>query len=322
MKRLALVIIALGLGWAVWWAYAAYTLRGEITTWFEDRRADGWEASYADLKVRGFPNRLDVTLTDLLLADPDRGVVWEGPFFQILTLSYKPGHNILVWPNTHRLGLPDQQLEITSQGMRASLIHDAEGTVLRSNLEAEVLNFTGPEDALALAGVTAALQQTPVTPADYRLGLGIQAVAGADLGALPDSAQALQVQALMGFDKPWHIDALHRGRPQPDRVELKLAQYQVGDLQLKVAGDVYVDAAGYPDGALDIKAVNWRDMLTMATEAGRLTPGFAATLEDALALLAGLKGNPETLDFTLNAMSGQLFLGPIPLGDAPNLRLP
>jgi len=40
-----------------------------------------------------------------------------------------------------------------------------------------------------------------------------------------------------------------------------------------------------------------------------------------LEALAGLSGQPENIDATLNFSNGRIFLGPIPLGPAPSLRL-
>lgn len=43
--------------------------------------------------------------------------------------------------------------------------------------------------------------------------------------------------------------------------------------------------------------------------------------EKMLELLAGLQGNPEDLDTTLQIKAGRMWLGPIPLGQAPRLQL-
>ena len=86
-------------------------------------------------------------------------------------------------------------------------------------------------------------------------------------------------------------------------------------------GEVTVDAQGYPEGEVTVKARNWRDILRMAVASGTLPDAFAGTLEDGLGLISQMSGNPKTLDIPLNFRNGKVRLGPVPLGDAPVLRL-
>lgn len=320
VKRLAIAVIMAGLAWSGWWVYAAWAQRRAVETWFAERRADGWEASYQDLSVKGFPNRLDTTLTGLVLADPEARLVWEAPFFQVLRLSYKTGHEILVWPDRQMLTTPRGRHEITSEGLRASLVHDGD-RVLRANLEAAVLNIGG-ENPVALAGLTAALSAEPDEARSYHVGLRAEALATAR-GDLPvdggNASDGLSLDAGVVLDAPLELSG---ARPQPEKLDLRLAEYRLGRLQVKLAGEVDVDNAGRMNGRITVKAVNWRELIAMAREAGTLPEGLADTLENGLGLVAGLSGNRETLDLPLDFDDGMTRLGPVPLGEAPRLRLP
>jgi hypothetical protein len=123
------------------------------------------------------------------------------------------------------------------------------------------------------------------------------------------------------FDRPWDRTALEESRPQPRHIELSLADVKWGGLRLQAAGAVDVDEAGRADGAVTIKAENWREMLMLARSTGQLPESLANTLESGLGLLAGLGGNRDALDLTLNLAEGYWALGPIPLGPAPRLIL-
>lgn len=318
------VTLALALAWSGLWAVTAWSLKGDIDDWFEARRSEGWRAEYAHLSVRGFPSRVDVTLSDVTLQDPARGTGWEGPFFQILGLTYKPGHHILVWPDRQVLTLPSGAVKIDSSGLRASLINDGEGRILRANLEAATLNLDGPDRVLALAGLKAALQQVPGRPMLYRLGVSAEALAGPHRALTPGSgtADGLQVQAEVAFDRPWTTSLLTGDRPQPTEIDLRLAEYRFEGLELNLAGRLQVDDRGRADGETTLRAVNWREMLDQARSSGQIPDGLARTLESGLALAAGLNGNRETLDLTLSFDDGQVALGVIPLGEAPQLTLP
>ena len=323
-RWILLVTVALALGWSGLWAVSARTLKGDIETWFEARRAEGWQASYADLRVRGFPSRLDATLTELKLNDPARGLGWEAPFFQILGLTYKPGHKILVWPNDQVVQGPSGQVGIASTGLRASVVQDAQGTLLRVNLEAGKLTIDGPDHALTLTDLRSALQQVPGTTGLYRLGLSAGPPGDPDGTLSPGSGRTdeLQVQAELLFDQPWTTDTLTGPTPQPEVIDLRLAEVRSGDLMLAFSGLVAVDPQGRPTGETTVRATDWREMLDHARSHAQIPEALARTLDDAFSLAAGPKGNPDTLDVQLNFDEGRVSMGMIPLGQAPRLSLP
>lgn len=317
--------LALAAGWSGVWVTSSWRMHAQIEDWFEARRAEGWQAEYADLTVRGFPSRLDATLTDVRLVDPERGTGWEGPFFQVLGLTYKPGHQILVWPDRHVVTLPSGPVTVDGSGMRASVIHTAEGVVLRANFEAETLNLQTPHRSLAFAGFRLALLELPgAAPELYRVGLGAEAVSGPRGPMVPGSGRGdgLQVQAEVLFDKPFDTGVLAEDRPQPREIDLRVGEYRFEGLDLKLAGRLDVADGGRAEGEVTVRAVNWRELLEQARAAGQIPDGLADTLEAGLSLAAGLKGRPETLDLPLRFDAGQVSLGLIPLGQAPRFVLP
>ena len=88
-------------------------------------------------------------------------------------------------------------------------------------------------------------------------------------------------------------------------------------MALDAAGSLTVDPKGTPEGRITIRATNWRDMVAVARASGSLPEGIADTLERGLEILAGLTGNPRTIDAPLSFQNGFVSLGPIPLGRAP-----
>ncbi|MGR3495326.1 DUF2125 domain-containing protein [Citreimonas sp.] len=319
MKRLAFVVVAAALAWAGFWFWSAHALRGEIEDWFDARRAEGWQADYTGLFVRGFPNRLDATFTDLALADPDTGLAWNAPFFQVLQLVYRPDHAILVFPETQTVSNEGDVYAIDADGLRASVVLGDGDTVQRAGLEADVLNVDGPGHDLALAGLTAGLAAVDEAAQVYRIGISADAAAG---GVAGGSADGLALQATIGFDRPWTRDALESGRPQPVTLDLRTAEYRKAELFLRLAGDLDIDEAGRASGELALRAENWRALLDAAVEAGRLPASLADTLEQGLNLIAQLSGNSDTLDLPLRFDDGMVRIGPVPIGEAPRLRLP
>ncbi len=321
MKRLFFAIVAVALLWSGYWVFQAYSLRNSLEHWFEARQEDGWEASYSDLAVRGFPNRLDVTFTDLVLANPDNQTVWEAPFFQMFSLVYTPGHWIFAWPDTQTLGTKDGTYQITSEGLRASLVTE-DDRILRTNLEAAILNISGPTD-LAMAGLNFGVAAEEETPNRLRIGLSAQSIASSR-GALglttADKLDEVTLRTEMTFDKVWTKNALKGDKPQPTRINLPLAEYKAGKLELKATGEWDVDSKGRLDGIGTLRAVNWRDMLDNATSNGDLPEGLAGLLSDSIGLVASLSGNKKTLDLTFSFDKGKISMGILPLGNAPKIR--
>lgn len=331
MRRLLVAVLTAAVLWAGWWAFGAWGARTAFATWFATQRAAGWVADYADLSVAGFPNRFDVTLTEPRLADPTTGWAWEAPFFQVLALSYQPNHVIAIWPQDHQLATPLEKLRILSNKMQASLVLRT-GPALeldRMTVVADTLTLRqqdGAETSMtALRGAVdrqegAARYRFGISAQDLSLPAGVRRMIGAS-DRLPSRFSALSVDMVAEFDRPWDRTSLERARPQPTLIDLTLAEAKWGDLELAVAGKVTVDQDGRPEGRIVIKAQNWQEMLAMAQASGALSQGLAGQAESVLGMLARASGNPATLDLPLDFARGLVFVGPIPVGPAPVIRL-
>lgn len=333
MRVLLTVILIAAAGWSGYWYVGKTGVSRGFERWFEARRAEGWVAETSNLATRGFPNRFDTSFADLELADPETGMAWEAPFFQILALSYKPNHVIAVWPDNQLIATPLDKYRVESADMRASIVTGAKISLplerLALTAEELVITAQSTDQPLRAQALRLAADRVPTNPAAYRLGFAADGLMPAldwrvrldPSGRLPERLDALSADLTVTFDKPWDRSAIEDARPQPQHIDIRLAEARWGQLELQAAGEVTVDAQGHPVGEITVKARNWRDILKMAVASGTLGEGFAATLEDGLSLLAQMAGNPKTLDIPLNFRDGRVRLGPVPLGNAPVLRL-
>lgn len=296
------VTLALGLAWSGLWLTSSWALKADIANWFEARRAEGWQADYASLSVRGFPSRLDATLTDVVLMDTARGLGWRGDVFQVLGLTYKPGHQILVWPDSQTVTLPSGDIILRSSGLRASLIHDAEGVVLRANLEAEMLR----KGTLSLADLRVGLLDVPGTPGLYRLGMS-----AGFAGTPADNGLALRAEVT--FDRDWQLGSLAARLPQPTKIDLRQGSYTTGGAKLDATGLLEIDAQGRPRGQLALRTGNWGTLVDSARQSGLIPAPLADNL---------VRAAEGSLDLPLNVDEGQVSLGDTPLGKSPRLHLP
>jgi hypothetical protein len=325
LKRLVLVIVIATLAYSGWWFFAANDLRRSVEAWFEDQRAAGWDAGFSDIAVRGFPNRTDLTLTDPHLRSPDGTFGWQAPFIQILGLSYKRGHVIIAWPNTQTLQTPQGPVDISSERLRASVIF-RDDLVLRSNLEADVLNLADPDQTMALAGITAALEKVELSETEYRAALAIDGLAVSDPSItgthVPDALATLRADTTLDLSTPLSLASLTNEPPQIDRLTLRNTQVDYGTLRLKLAGETAFDPQGRATGEVTIEAQNWRDALRNAQDNGTLPPGVSDALLDILTMIASLNGARDALDVTLGLDRGTVLLGPLPIGRLPPLQWP
>ena len=330
MRRLLVVVVVAALAWGGYWFVGARAVETGLSAWIDQRRAEGWAADYVALDTRGFPNRFDTTITDLQLADPQTGVAWSARFFQILAMSYTPNHVIAVWPDEQTISTPLQNIALSNDRMIASVVlHPGTSLELnRSVLELENFRLTSSLGWLASLD-KGQLSTRPAVgkPDAYEIDFDAVGVRPSrDLldalnptGTLPDVFEHLSIRTSVAFDAPWNRFAIEDRRPQITKLDLTILQANWGQMDLNAAGELEVDTLGIPTGRITVRAKNWREMLQLAVASGAVAESIAPTIERALELLAGMSGNPKTLDAPLSFVNGRMSFGPIPLGPAPRL---
>jgi len=332
MKRLLVWVTGLGaLAVAAWFGWAALTER-TVRLWLETREAQGWVVAQGDIAVTGFPLAFETRLTEVSLADPATGVAWAAPVFTFRHAAWDPSRIEAIWPESHTLSSPFETLTITA-GTLSSLLDvrpsarlalDASQTRMA---DLRVESSLGWQSALAKGQIDVIRQDSAA--ARYAIVFDATDLVPATeitrlvdpAGILPEAIPTVRAEAVMDFDRPWDIGAIETARPQPTRIDLTEARAEWGALMLRLSGAVDIDAEGRPTGEVAIRAQNWPEMLAMAERAGLLPAGMRQAAESALGFLAGLSGRREDLDVTLRLDQGFVFLGPLPIGEGPRLRL-
>lgn len=314
------------------WFVSAQAIRGVVTEWLAARAEEGWLVSHEDLSVTGFPTAFRTEFTALELADPETGWVWTLPRMVLEQQVFRPDRVQAVWPSEQGLSSPYELLTIQSDRMTSELdlqpanlyALDLSDTVLS---DVTIQSATGWIMSLPAGRFT--MVRLPDSEAAYDVAFSADGLvppepARAQLdpaGLLPDAVSTLEYRAWMTFDRPWDIRAVEERRPHLTALDLREMQAVWGGLLLRAEGELAVGPGGMPEGALAIRAENWRELVTLAINAGLLREGMRGTAEGLLGVVAGLSGDPEVIDAELSFSNGRAFLGPLPIGPAPRLVL-
>ena len=320
-----LVLLAGGL-WCGWWWVAATGLERGTAAWFDAQTAAGRTATRSSDTVRGFPNRLDLTISDPVLDDPASGFGWRAPFVQVFALSYKPWHLITALPPEQTVTLPDGSgVTITAEKLMASLIvtPGADLALDRSTLAGDGLRLTRGDTSVGVDTLRFGTRQAG-TAAVHGIALELTGISPGGLPAtsgLAPRIETVRVDTELTFDAA--LDR-HAGITQPALVGLVLREGRInwGDLVIHGKGSLAADATGRAEGRIDIRISDWSQALRAAVAAGLITPEVAPTWARGLEMLERAGNGPKgQLDLPLVMGKGRMTLGPLPLGPAPQLTL-
>jgi hypothetical protein len=335
--RLLIGAVLVGaIGWSGWWRLGSSAKQAALEGWLAERRAAGWVAEAQAVTVTGYPSRFDAILTGLALADPAQGWAWDAPEFQVLSLAYKPNHVIAVWPGEQRVSSPDETVTLAAAQMRGSVVFvpDTALSLDRTQIEVEALTarstlgWTATAKAMRIATRRAGEGTAPGHAHD----LFVEADAveiPESLRRLVDPARLLEpvvstlrVNATLSYDAPWDRHAVEGRKPALAALSIREGTAVWGDLRLETRGTLRIGPDGYPEGEIDVVALNWRKMIRSAVAAGALNGDLADALEAGLSVVAILSGDERTLRVPLRFSGGDMALGPVPLGPAPRFRVP
>jgi hypothetical protein len=330
--RIIKILIGAVLLWSLYWFAAGYVVRAGISGWFAAQSGRGWQAEYAEIRSSGYPVLHATTLRNPALADPATGAAWRADWLVIESPAIWPGRQVLHFPATpQRLSYLDQTVVITADALTARLFLAPGRSLEVEELAVQsggwlINSDQGPvvaADSLIVAMVQSEVAEVygfEIDATEFAPGLSLRRAISSST-ALPDSFETLRLEMSVTFDRAWDRLALEERRPQPRRIELRLADAHWGELRLRAAGVLDVDDQGIPTGDVTIKADNWREMLQMAQAARALSPQAAQGAERVFGMLAGLGNNPEALEVRLSFRDGVVAIGPLPLGPAPRIVL-
>ena len=332
MRKLLVILLVLSALWSGYWFAGSSALRGAAEQWFADQAAHGITAEKTALSVSGFPNRFDLTVEGLSLADPQTGFGWSAPFAQIFAMTWKPWHIIAALPPTQTFRLPDQDIGLTSTRLMASA--RAKPTLALPLAEIVVdgtaLKATSTQGwSVGAAGLIFAVRADTASDTAYDIALTAKDFAPdptflATLGptsALPPLVAEARATLNARLTAP--LDRM-AGDTHPTLIGLEVKDMLItwGTMSITAKGLLEPDSDGYAAGRIAIDITNWQHLIPLLVATGTISDKFAPTFQNMLKTLADEGGKPDILSLPLTLAKGRMSLGPLPLGEAPLLVSP
>ncbi len=323
LALLSLAVFAT-LAWGGYWFVGARALDRSVAQALQDNG----QFDAADHRVRGFPNRFDLTLDQPRLTAP--GLAWQAPFVQVFALTYRPHHVIVVFANDQRFDLGGETALLHSADLRASVVAAPRLSLAleRSALVAElpevsVAGQTHRADALRLASRALAPERHEMV-IEIENGFPDAGLMNAlDPGAhWPRRFDVLRLEGEALFDRPLDREALQGRTPALAGLALTGGRiaWREGDvtIDLRATGRLEADSAGRLSGPLTLEVTQWRALMRRARDAGMMPADHAQLAEMALESMVDPE-NPDQLEVALQLRGGDILLGPVVLGSLPPL---
>jgi hypothetical protein len=325
---LVIVLVLAGL-WGGYWFVGSRAMEQAASGWFAAQQGRPLLATQQGIAVAGFPNRFDLTVTEPSLTDTESGVSWTAPFAQVFMMTWKPWHVIATLPQEQIISLPGQDVVLTSTLVQGSVIVTpgtdlvldrtaiaGDGLALRSTSGWEVSATSArfgtrqaPDRALAHE---VGLELTTITPdAGFRMAL-------AQRSNLPEQIELLRLDSVLGLSAPLDRHSANT-RPRLTEITLREGLLLWGDLMLSAQGSLTPAPDGTPEGRIEIRIENWRELVPVLIASGLVTEESSQTVTRALELYAEQGNDPTVLTLPLSFQQGRMSLGPLPLGPAPQI---
>lgn len=332
MRLLVLIILTAAFGWSAFWFTGKTIRETALKTWFMERNESGWIVENT-LSLRGFPNRYDAIIKDIKLKDPKTGWAWSTDRLEILQLSYQPNHFIVLWPKYQKIDTPSQKLLIDSDELRGSVVFKPNSANLlkRAAISAEILTLSSNEKwDITFKNLVLALHKSSKGENIYDFGLDTKGfylpqsfmdkIDSEEI--MPKYFKSIHLDTNLQFSKDLNQKSFKKGTTVLQNLKINDAYFEWGSLNVRAAGGVRLDMDGYPTGKLTIRIKNWEQALDLLIENKSLDQSIKSTVRSAFKIFSALSGNKQELDVPLQFSDQKIFLGFIPIGDAPRIKLP
>ncbi|KRB42785.1 DUF2125 domain-containing protein [Phenylobacterium sp. Root700] len=322
----AITLVA-AVGWSGFWIYARAQAAERIEAGAEQLRKAGYDVSWAERRITGYPFRLNVTLTDARLREPSG---WGLAAPRLETQAYM--HGLGTWVIATPTGLTFTRPTGGAVSVKGDVIHAS-----LSHLDSPLPNFSFEGTKLTFAPAAGA-QPFALSAADkveFHLRPGPDDQAAVMFKVDAGKAQLSGLFARLAGDKPISIlwdstlskVSAFKGGDWPDAVRswvaagglmtVRQAGVTAGEAVIGAkSGTLGVGYDGRLTGHLDVTLREAPKALSAMAETGVIRPEAALA---ASAVAAARQGTGDVAQANVTFQAGQTTLGPVAVGPAPKV---
>ncbi|CAN7252842.1 DUF2125 domain-containing protein [Phenylobacterium sp. LjRoot219] len=323
-----LLLIA-AVGWTVFWLWA----RGEVQKRLDASVADlgraGYQLSWKERTIGGYPFRMDVTLREARVREPS-GWGLDAPEIAGEAFLYAPTHWVIAAPQGLTFVRPrGGSVAVGGKLLRASL-NGLEKRPPNFSFQGQGLTFTPVAGAEPFALQSAELVEFHLRPGPNdeggvfaRLDNGKARLSGLFGQIAGDKPVSLVWNSTLSKISTFHgadwADAVRRWSDAGGRMTVRDAKLTAGEALIETsASTLAVGRDGRLRGVMPVSLRQAPRALGAMAQTGVLPE----TTASAASAVAAARQTGETTRATLNFEAGQMTLGPVALGPAPRIYTP
>lgn len=340
-RRTAIGLLVLAALYSAAWHVIADRLEDGVARWTAERRADGWTASYAALRLEGFPLSWQARIEEPELATQQTvpAIRWSGPAILLDWKPWNPSRIGFAAAGGHRLDLADPTTKSTSnlvfRQASGDLVFGGKGRLDRLSLAIDDADWGEQErERIRLNRLDMVLDTTPPPrtdpatqrPAEFHLTGSIHGLTlpesmktplGRTIGSLTLDATLMGKAGSGGI-----LPALTDWRDDGGILEIDRFTLGWSRLVLDASGTFAFDIAMQPIIATQATLQGHNETLDALVGAGALAPGESLMARIAFRLLerSGGPGQPDEIRIALTVQEGWLYVGPVKLLRLPPIR--
>ncbi|WP_411287492.1 DUF2125 domain-containing protein [Phenylobacterium sp.] len=321
------LLLAAVAGWTAYWLYARSETRVRMDAAVASLKAAGYEVSWGERGIGGYPFRMNVTLTDARVREPS-GWALTAPKLEAQAYMHAVGQWMLAAPDGATFVRPiGGPVAVKGELIRASL-GGFDRHPPRFSFEGVKLTFQPAAGAQPFALSAADRVEFHLRPGpDDEGGLFVKVDNGAArlsglfgriAGDRPISivweSTLSKISAFKGRDWP---DAVRNWTDAGGLMNVRRGGVTAGEAVVGAnSGALSVGSDGRLTGVLDVTLRQAPRVLGAMGETGVIAPETAAA---AVVVTEARQGANEAARATINFQAGQTTLGPVAIGPAPKV---
>lgn len=324
-------ILAAVAGYAGYWFWGADRMDATVDAWIASWRVSGYDISYEEKRIGGFPGAVRLILENPRVRDPAGAWSWSADSLDLRAAPWKPTEYKLLADGNHRAALPvaGRKVDMIAQAAKAEGIanFDLDGRLRSAEIvlegiagEAQDLNakVTAGRVALVITQAGGVVQSYDAQQATLDVLFQDLELPSAFSGPLGRKVDHLSAKAdLLGPLRRTDLrTALAEWRDAGGTLDLPWVQINWGPLQLRGEGTATLDETFRPVAALQTRVAGFSETLDAFAADGFIAQDTARVAGLALQLLARSPANggrPE-LTVPISVQEGEFYLGPVRMG--------